>query len=156
MMSPKHSRQTSADSDADQVDQVLELQALVIEKDEAHKRVLADYQNLLHRSAEEKKVLIASANRTMMSDLLPTLDHLELAMTHFEDSSLQMIVSGLRKTLENYGLRRIETVGLKFDPHTMEAVDTASGEEGIVVREQRAGYRLQDTVLRHAEVVVGK
>lgn len=153
MMSPKQSRQSASKSTPDELAQ---LQQLVNEKEEAHKRVLADYQNLLRRSAEEKKALIASANQNILTDLLPTLDHLELAMQHFSDSSLQMIVGDFKKTLENYGLRRIETVGKAFDPQTMEAVDTEPGEEGKVVKEQRAGYWLNDNVLRHAEVVVGK
>ncbi|MCD8507191.1 nucleotide exchange factor GrpE [Candidatus Woesebacteria bacterium] len=156
MSSPQKQNHTQQPNDAGFSEEFAQLQQLVVEKEEAHKRALADYQNLLRRSTEEKKALVASANQNIVADLLPTLDHLEMAMQHYPDGSLQMIVNDLKKTLENYGLQKMEVVGKPFDANTMEAVDTADGESGHVVREQRSGYTLHGTVLRHAEVVVGK
>ncbi len=158
-MSPKkQSDQQQPATHGVTADVVAQLQQQVIEKEEAHKRALADYHNLMRRTAEEKKALVASANQNIVSDMLPTLDHLEMAVQHYPDGSLQMIVNDLKKTLEQYGLQRMETVGKPFDPATMEAVDTVQSEDkaGVVVREQRAGYRLNDLVLRHAEVVVNQ
>jgi molecular chaperone GrpE (heat shock protein) len=38
----------------------------------------------------------------------------------------------------------------------MEAIVTQNGEEGKVIEEVRAGYMLYDSVLRPAQVIVGK
>lgn len=142
---------------------VEELQALLeIEQsakqsaEEAYKRALADYQNLQFRTQQERAQLIKNAGSELLQDLLPTLDHLDLALKHFTDPSLQMVANELRKTLEQHGLQKIETIGQAFDPSTMEAVDTAPGTENQVVSEQRAGYKLGQAVIRHALVVVGK
>jgi len=54
----------------------------------------------------------------------------------------------------------IPTEGRSFDPHLHVAVETvpATGHlrSGLIVREQRRGYRQADTILRYAEVVVAR
>lgn len=139
----------------DQASRVEELETQLKQKEEDHKRALADYQNLVQRSVQEKKLHAARANANLLEELLPTLDHLELALQHFSDPSLQMIADNLSRTLQEHGLKKMKVVGQPFDEHTMEAVDTAAGPEGTVVAEQQAGYWLNGTVLRHARVSVG-
>lgn len=123
--------------------------------EEAHKRALADYKNLEFRTRQERSQLFARASAEVLADLLPTLDNLELTLQHFSDPSLKMVVTEFMNTLQRHGLVRLQTVGQAFDPLTMEAIDTAPGPQEQVVREQRAGYKLGDSVLRHASVVVG-
>jgi molecular chaperone GrpE len=138
------------------LDQKLEqLQAEVAEKEEAHRRVLADYQNVVKRSQDEKRQWLQVAVGDLVSDLLPSFDHLQLAVAHFPDPSLKMIVGEMERVLQQHGLQKMETVGDPFDALTMEAVDTAPGEKDIVVSEQLAGYRLNGKVIRHAQVIVG-
>ncbi len=122
---------------------------------EAHKRALADYKNLEFRVSQERAQIRKIASAEVLQDLLPTLDHLEMALQHFADPSLQMIANQLKATLEQHGLKRIVTVGQPFSAETMEAVDVIAGPKDQVVREQRAGYTLFETVVRHAHVVVG-
>jgi molecular chaperone GrpE len=53
----------------------------------------------------------------------------------------------------------IEAVGQPFDPHLHEAVaveSCAAGQDGVVLRELRRGYRTAERVVRLAQVVVGR
>jgi molecular chaperone GrpE len=59
-------------------------------------------------------------------------------------------------TLKTEGVEKIETVGREFDPHVMEAVDTVEGEDGKVIEEIRPGYKMQEKLLRPAQVRVGR
>ena len=51
-------------------------------------------------------------------------------------------------------------MGLPFDPHVAEAVDTVAvaeeGRDGVVVQEVRPGYRIAGRVVRPARVRVGR
>lgn len=132
-----------------------QLRAQVAEKEELYRRALADFRNLQHQTQQERARLIQMAAAGVMEDLLPTLDHLEMALQHFEDPSLRLIADSLMQTLQNHGLVRIESLGQKFDHETMEAVDTAAGEKDVVTQVRRQGYRLNGNVIRHAQVVVG-
>jgi hypothetical protein len=61
--------------------------------------------------------------------------------------------------LENAGVQVIPVVGQLFDPHlhvAVDAVERADVPHGFIVSEQRRGYRLNDDVLRFAEVVVAR
>ncbi len=120
------------------------------------KRALADYQNLEKRVAEEKSSWIKAANKDLLLKLLPGLDSLILAEKHTQDEGVKLSIKHFLDILEQDGVKKIETVGLDFDPNFMEAVSTADGEEGKVVEEIRAGYTLFGQVLRPAQVVVGK
>lgn len=150
--------QQSTDNQLTQAEFQAQLEAAVTSQktaEEAHKRALADYQNLQQRTQQERQIWIERANSELLSDLIPTLDHLDLALQHFSDPSLKMVANQLLKTLERHGLERLTTVGQNFDHATMEAIDTAPGIKDQVISEQRAGYRLGNAVLRHASVVVG-
>ena len=53
----------------------------------------------------------------------------------------------------------VETVGQPFDPKLHEAIGTVPSDEvepGTVAREVRRGWRLEDGLLRPAQVVVAK
>lgn len=119
------------------------------------KRALADYHNLEKRVAGQRQEWARSSNRDLIVRLLPVLDTLMLASKHVDDEGLKLSIQQFLQTLKQEGAEQIKTVGEKFDPHTMEGVGTAEGEEGKVVREVRPGFRLYDKVIRPAQVIVG-
>jgi molecular chaperone GrpE len=151
-MSDKKHQQPSVEDLQSQLEAALSAQQVA---EEAHKRALADYKNLEFRTRQERGQIIKRACADLLSDLIPTLDNLDMALQHFSDPSLKMVAAELNNTLERHGLSRLQTVGSTFDPHTMEAIDTAAGNKDEVIREQRSGYKLADSVLRPASVVVG-
>jgi len=120
------------------------------------KRALADYQNLEKRIASEKGEWIKLANKDLLLRLLPGLDNLILAEKHTSDEGVKISIKHFLDIFTEIGVKKIETVGMDFNPEFMEAVGTVEGEGNKVIEEVRAGYVLFDTVLRPAQVVVGK
>ena len=120
------------------------------------KRALADYQNLERRTEENKREWILSSNKNLILRLLPGLDNLLLADKHTEDEGVKIAIKHFMDILEQEGVKKIKTENVDFDPNLMEAVTTAEGEEGKVVEEIKAGYTLNDEVIRVAQVIVGK
>ncbi len=119
------------------------------------KRVLADYQNLEKRVAEQRRELIMSANKDLLLKILPILDTLVLASKHSQDQSLQVSIQQFLDVLKNEGITKIKTENEDFDPNTMEAIGTKKGEEGKIIEEVRSGYMIGDKILRVAQVIVG-
>jgi hypothetical protein len=81
-------------------------------------------------------------------------------------SGVERLVDGLQHAhrrledaLARRGVTPIEAVGQPFDPNFHEAVATEAcsrSQDGLVLREERRGYRTEDTVVRLAHVVVGR
>ena len=144
------------ESDSSQSEeQVNELQGKLEECENKYKRALADYQNLEKRVREERVGLIRMANRELLLRLLPILDTLFLAQQHSEDQSLKVSVQQFLDALKDEGVTRVETSNKEFDPEVMEAVGTGEGKEGVVLQETRAGFLINDQLLRPAQVIVG-
>ena len=120
------------------------------------KRALADYQNLEKRIASEKSEWIKISNKDLLLRLLPGLDSLLLAQKHTQDEGVKVSIKHFLDVLELEGVKKIETIGKDFDPKIMEAVSTKQGEDGKVLEELRTGYTIYDSVLRPAQVIVGK
>lgn len=121
------------------------------------KRALADYQNLVKRTETERKDFVQFAVKSFIEKLISTLDDLELAQKHLKDNGLGLAIKKLNEMLKQEGLERIETVGKKYDIHSMEAISIVSGkEDNVVVTQHRAGYLMHQSVLRPAQVTVSK
>lgn len=120
------------------------------------KRALADYQNLEKRVVEERSSFIRSANRDLILRLLPVLDTLMLAQKHVVNEGLTLSIQQFLDAIKDEGVERIVTEGKDFDPALMECINTQEGQEGKVLFEVRTGYTLHGTVLRAAQVTVGK
>jgi molecular chaperone GrpE len=70
---------------------------------------------------------------------------------------LRLVRERLLAVLEAGGVTPIPTVGHPFDPYLHAAVGTTSegkGAPGIIVAEERRGYRSSAGVLRYADVIV--
>jgi molecular chaperone GrpE (heat shock protein) len=71
---------------------------------------------------------------------------------------LQLTYRRLQDALARRGVMPIAAVGQPFDPHLHEAVAVEPcppEQDGMVLREERRGYRTAEHVLRLAQVVVG-
>ena len=63
------------------------------------------------------------------------------------------------RTLERFGIRKIEAIGQPFDPSLHEAVmevDDGGQPPGTVVRVVEDGYTIHDRLLRPARVFVSR
>ena len=127
-------------------------------------RLYAEFDNYRKRVNKEKEELTRYGNESLLYELLPAIDNLELALKHASCDPKTGVVEGveitlkeLQRTLEKFGLARIESVGKKFDPsvhHAMVQVEREDMEEKMVAEELRAGYLLYDKVLRPSLVAV--
>lgn len=120
------------------------------------RRVLADYQNLEKRVAQERSNWIRTANKDLLLRLFPVFDTLMMATKHIDDKGLKLSLQQFHDALKNEGVVKIETLGKDFNPGFMECINTVEGEDGKVVEEVRTGFMMHDQVLRPAQVKVGK
>ena len=140
------------------------LAAEVLEMNNKYLRLYAEFENYKKRVNRDKEEIIKYSNENLLYDLLPFIDHLELALKHASNDVSSGLVQGveitlkeLRKTLEKFGLTEIEAEGKPFDPmvhHAMSQVEREDIEENRVVEEFRKGYMLKDKVLRPSLVAV--
>jgi len=108
----------------------------------------------LKRDQEKKEKLLAES---MARDLFPILDTLDHALEHDGDNSgLRMIKSQLVSVLEKYGVVEVGKEGEDFDPNWHEFLGYAEGPDDKVIKVVRKGYRIGDTLLRPALVIIGK
>ncbi len=119
-------------------------------------RVLADYQNLDKRVAEEKVEIRKFAAEVVLMRLLPAIDTLSKAKAHLQDPGLDLSVKEFETTLAELGIVKIDVLGKEFNPHEMECIDVAEGPDNQVIEELLPGYKLHDKILRVAQVKVGK
>lgn len=136
---------------------IQDLQDKIEELTNNWKRALADYQNLERRYEKDKADFVAFANANLILRLVGVLGHLEKAAKNLNDTGLNLIVTEFKRVLCEEGLEEIETEGKKFDPNTMEAIDTVFGkEDGKVAEVINKGYLLKGKLLLAAKVKVFK
>lgn len=146
-MSPKTKKVHESHGDKD-----VKIAALT---DQLHRSV-ADYRNLEKRIEEEKKEYVKYANKDLIVKLVPAFDTLFLAGKYTTDESVKLTIKTIVEALKDLGVDIIEAEGKDFDPNTMEAVTTETGEEGKVLEELRPGFSINGKLIRPAQVKVGK
>ena len=127
-------------------------------------RLYADFDNYRKRVNKEKEDLARYGNESLLYELLPVIDNLELALRHATGDINSGLVQGvevtlkeLQRTLEKFGLTRIEAARQPFDPslhHAMSQVEREDMDDKMVAEEFRAGYRYREKVLRPSLVAV--
>jgi molecular chaperone GrpE len=130
-------------------------------------RAQADFLNYKRRTAQELEQKIRDANGGLLTQLLPVIDDLKLALAnvpadlagHVWPQGVGLIGQKLESILQRQGLEQIGGEGDRFDPHIHEAVayeEHPVYDEGQVASVYRIGYRLNDRILRPAQVVVAR
>jgi len=130
-------------------------------------RALADYDNLKKRTEKEKSETAKFSNQLLIIELFPIMDSFDSALksignTKDRDSfvkGLKLLQDEFHKVLEVNGLKRMKTVGEKFDPNFHEAQEEIASDrfpEGVIIEEMRSGYTLNGRLLRPALVKVSK
>jgi len=126
-------------------------------------RKQAEFDNFRKRTEKERGEHRSGAVGDFMKDVLPVLDNLERALktSAQADSPLRqgvvLIHQQLLDVLMKEGLRAVETLGVAFDPHVHEAVDTRPAKgfaPGAICEEMQKGYTFNGRLLRPALVRV--
>jgi len=131
-------------------------------------RLVAEFDNYRKRTNKEKIDIINNATESLMLSLLEVLDDIDRADDQISKSKdveslktgVDLIFSKFRRTLLDKGLKEMEATGETFDPDLHEAVTEISAPDkklkGKVIDTVQKGYYIQDKIIRHAKVVVGK
>ncbi|MFM8748425.1 MAG: nucleotide exchange factor GrpE [Aestuariivirga sp.] len=136
-------------------------------------RTAADMDNLRKRTEREKAEAVLYAATNFARDLLSVADNMQRAVATITpearekaDAVTKNLLAGVEMTerellnvFQRYNIRKVETVGAKFDPNFHQAlfeVPTKDHPPGTVVREMQSGFAIGERCLRPAMVGVAK
>ena len=147
-----------------------ELQAKARERDEflaLAQRTQADFENFRKRAAREQGLAETRGLTKVVRELLPALDNLERALAAAEgqpDGAEHHLAEGIRlvhaeiaAAMGRVGVEGYFPKGERFDPNVHEAMaqqPVDGAESGTIVEVFQSGYRLGESVIRPARVVV--
>ena len=136
-------------------------------------RALADMENLRKRTEREVADSRLYSVTSFARDILNVADNMHRALNALDvglreraDAGVKALLDGVELTerellnaLEKHGVKKLEPVGLKFDPNMHQAmyeVPDSAMPAGHVVQVIQAGYLIGDRVLRPALVAIAK
>jgi len=130
-------------------------------------RIQADFENYRKRTTRDVRAAEARGLTRLARELLPALDNLDRALAAVEASGedeehhltqgIRLVQSELSGALARTGIEGFSPKGERFDPVEHEAVAQQpfeGFEAGTIVEVLQPGYRLNDSVLRPARVIV--
>lgn len=135
---------------------------LLFQEKEKNLRLFAEFENFRKRTAKERIELFTSANKDIMTILLPILDNFERSIkanNYSDEDGPVLIYKQLKTELEKKGLKSIENpIGKVLDTDFHEAISNipapTDNDEGKIINVVENGYLLGSKVLRYAKVVV--
>lgn len=150
-------------------DKVLEgVQQELAELKDKYLRLMAEFDNFRKRTARQRNEERATAAIGTVNMLLPVADDFDrakaIAINDATDESfspgVELVYQKFKRTLDAMGLKQMVSTGEPFDAELHEAfteIPAPSPEMvGKVVDTIEQGYFLNDKLIRHAKVVVGK
>ncbi len=154
-------------SDLDAEEKIKSLEAEVNKYKELMLRKAAEFENYKRRTENDQLNLLKYAAESLIIKLLPTIDDLDRSLLHFnEETDVQKIKEGVQliynkflKTLDEQGVKRINSIGQPFNVDFHEALMTRADDSvppHTVIDELETGYMYKDRVIRHAKVIVSE
>jgi molecular chaperone GrpE len=141
---------------------------------ELAKRTQADFENYRKRMARENAAAADRGAAKLAKELLPALDHLEIALKAADTQPTSSAGTGghedvikgfalvrdeLLAALAKSGIQAFSPAGEPFDPNEHEAMAQQPSEEaesGTVLEVYQQGFRINGQILRPARVVVAQ
>ena len=125
----------------------------------------AEYQNFRKRSVRDIADARSYAVASTLVPFLSVVDYLGMAQSAAEQSDnleslkqgMNMIIGEFDKALDELGVKKMKTAGVKFDPALHDAVGYEKSEtvpEGMIIREWSGGFTMGEKLLRPARVLV--
>lgn len=161
---------TEEGAEAEEKPEIDPLEAAQAEIAELKKQLLykvAEFDNYRKRVIKEKAELILNGGEKVISAILPVMDDMERALEQMQKAEdVKAVVEGVELIqkkfmgiLEKQGVKPIETKDADFDVEVHEAVAQfpapAPEMKNKIVDCTLKGYKLNEKVIRHAQVVVG-
>lgn len=161
--------QGEATESVDQAKEIESLKSNLEEEKNRYLKLFAEFDNFRKRNAKERLTLIDTANKDVLSALLPILDDFERAIQELskeEDNKERLegvilIKDKLENILSAKGLKRMEVKsGDEFNSDIHEAITKIPAPspelKGKIVDVVETGYKLGESVLRFPKVVIGE
>lgn len=127
-------------------------------------RLMAEFDNFKKRTAVEYSKMVSSANRSLMSDLIEIRETFNRALEGNATQDAEAFQQGIQLTygkfvdiLTRHGLESFGEVGDAFDPALHDAMMKQASTEipaEHIAQIFEQGYKLQNTIIRHARVIV--
>lgn len=148
-----------------QVDELTQQQEEMKDK---YLRLSAEFDNYRKRTMKEKAELILNGSEKAFKAILPVIDDMERALATMQKATdveavkegVELIYNKFIQILGQNGVQAMDTKEKELDTdyHDAIAIIDAPSEElkGKILDCVETGYTLNDKVLRHAKVVVGK
>ncbi len=149
-------------------EQIAELEVQLAEQKDKFLRLYAEFENYKKRTLKERLELMKNAGQETLKKILPVLDDFDRAKQSAEDENsaepfsegVILVYEKLNSVMKSQGVTVMETNGQDFDPELHAAISeipAASDEmKGKIIDTVEKGYYLNDKIIRHAKVVVGK
>lgn len=128
-------------------------------------RLYSEFENYRKRTSKEKIEMIDSANKDLLSDILPVIDDFERALKAIKKENevdlegFNLIHQKLINTLEKYKVKKMKIEkGDKFDSEFHEAITSTPSDKkykGKIVDVVENGYNVGENILRFAKVIIG-
>ena len=141
-----------------------EAESITAEYKDSWLRSQAEFQNYRKRLERDNEMMYISMKGDILKKVLPVLDDLERALQNraADDawaSGIELVVRKFQNILESEGLKKIEALGVEFDPNFHEAIShepANSAKSGHVIGVVQNGYMLGERVIRPALVRVAQ
>lgn len=149
-------------------ERIQELEKELEEMRDKYLRLFAEFDNFKKRSLKEKMEMSKRAGSEVLLALLPVLDDFDRAKQNAEDpeseeyfsKGVELVYQKLQQILKQQGLTPMDTEDREFNPEYHDAIADVPVEDeklkGKIIDFIEKGYMLNDRILRHAKVVVGK
>ena len=160
---------SAAPTEEEKLAQELEEANKVIEEQkDKYLRLSAEFDNYRKRTMKEKAELILNGAEKTISSILPIVDDFERALKNMETATdvaavkegVELIYNKFMSVLGQDGVKVIETKEKPLDTDFHEAIAVIPAPDkslkGKILDCVQTGYTLNDTVIRHAKVVVGE
>ncbi|HEY9258838.1 nucleotide exchange factor GrpE [Chitinophaga sp.] len=159
---------SNTNNESDEVTELEKKEQEVNEIRDKYLRLQAEFDNYRKRTARERIELMQTASKEVIISLLDVLDDSERASKQLENATdfaavkdgILLVFNKLKTTLQAKGLKPMESIHTSFDPDLQEAITEIPAPTpelvGMVVDVLQPGYYLNDKLIRHAKVIVGK
>ncbi len=132
---------------------LVEIKTKLIQAQEKEKRAIADYQNLLRRTRDERVQLLNMANRDFLFTLIEPLENLQKSANQLSDQGLNMVMEQFKQVFNQLNIEIIDPLGKDFDVETMEVISKNNKGKKVIEVIQRC-YKLNGQVAAHAKVIL--
>ncbi len=161
-------RKTDTKQETKEISIEEQLQKELVQEKDKFLRLFAEFENYKKRTSKERIELYRTANKELMTVLLPVLDDFDRGLAEIKKAKdkellkgIELINNKLTNLLTQKGLRKMEVKkGEVFNAEFHEAITQIPAPtnklKGKIIDIIEQGYMLGEKIIRYPKVVVGQ